>query len=110
MKKKIFFSMDTLMCGGIEKSAISLLSSLSPNEFDVTLCLDKKKGDLLEMVPEWVKPTSVQYQETDKLEQTLGAKSMVAKLLKQGEIFRLTGRLISIFREKFMSTDQQRIA
>ncbi|MEZ7867222.1 MAG: hypothetical protein QMB37_07210 [Paludibacteraceae bacterium] len=109
MKKKILFSMDTMMCGGIEKSALSLLSSLNPNEFDITLCLDKMTGEFLELVPPWVKITAVEYDETDKLEKTLGSKNLSFILLRQGKIFSLLKRMIYILCEKMMSKDMERI-
>lgn len=45
MKKIIFFSKN-LNIGGMEKSLVLLLNSLS-NEFDITLILEEKKGHLL---------------------------------------------------------------
>ena len=45
VRKKVFIAMDTMLCGGIEKSVLSLLYALSPDEVKVTLCLDRMSGE-----------------------------------------------------------------
>lgn len=44
MKKKVLFMMDSLTCGGAEKSLVSLLPLLDYNQVDVTLMLVKRGG------------------------------------------------------------------
>ena len=34
VRKKVFIAMDTMLCGGIEKSILSLLYALSPEKMD----------------------------------------------------------------------------
>lgn len=109
MKKKIFFSMDTMMCGGIEKSALSLLSSLNPNLFDITLCLDKIQGEFLDSVPQWVTIIAVEYDGADYLERKLGAKGLFLDLIRRGKLFSLLKRTGNILYEKMMSKDKERI-
>lgn len=41
--------------GGVEKSLLSLLATLSTEKYDVTILMLEKKGGFLELVPEWVK-------------------------------------------------------
>jgi glycosyltransferase involved in cell wall biosynthesis len=52
--KKILFMLSSMNIGGVEKSFLSLLSSLSRERYEITLLLLEKKGDLLDLVPEWV--------------------------------------------------------
>ncbi len=47
--KKIFFSAYSLDIGGIETSLVRLLNALS-NEYEITLCLEKKEGIFLESI------------------------------------------------------------
>lgn len=101
--------MDTMMCGGIEKSALSLLSSLNPDLFDITLCLDKMKGEFLPFVPQWVTIIAVEYDETDYLERKLGAKGLFLDLIRRGKLFSLLKRAGIILYEKMMSKDKERI-
>ena len=54
MKKKILFVIDSLNCGGAEKSLISLLSLLDYNKYEVDLQLSKIEGMFLELLPKEV--------------------------------------------------------
>lgn len=54
MKKKILFVIDSLNCGGAEKSLISLLSLLDYSKYEVDLQLSKTEGMFLELLPKEV--------------------------------------------------------
>lgn len=54
MKKKILFVIDSLNCGGAEKSLISLLSLLDYSKYEVDLQLSKIEGMFLELLPKEV--------------------------------------------------------
>ena len=51
---KIIFVGEYMLCGGVEKSLISLLNSIDNNKYDVTLMLLKKEGVLLPQIPDYV--------------------------------------------------------
>ena len=53
--KKICFVAEYMLCGGTEKSLLSLLPLLDRNKYDITLLLLKKKGDLIAELPEDIK-------------------------------------------------------
>lgn len=57
--KKALIVMDSMICGGIERSAISMLQLLSPSDYQITLLLFKKEGDFLQDVPSWVEVCEV---------------------------------------------------
>ena len=57
--KKIVFVLPNMALGGTEKSLLSLLDTLSQEEYDVTLLLFKQEGLLLDQVPSWVKVKGV---------------------------------------------------
>ena len=53
--KKVLFMLSSMNIGGVEKSLLSLLSTMEQDKYDVTVLLLEKKGGFLEMLPEWVK-------------------------------------------------------
>lgn len=53
--KKVLFMLSSMNIGGVEKSLLSLLSTMEKDKYDVTVLLLEKKGGFLEMLPEWVK-------------------------------------------------------
>jgi len=53
-KKRLLFVIESLQCGGSEKSIVSLLSMLDRDRFEVDLLLLSHKGILLPLVPKWV--------------------------------------------------------
>lgn len=64
MKKKVAFVLPKMALGGTEKSLLSLLDTLSENEYDITVLLFQKEGELLDQIPEWVHVAEVpNYQE-----------------------------------------------
>lgn len=55
MKRKVLFMMDSLTCGGAERSLVSLLPLLDYNKIDVTLMLVSRGGVFESYVPKQVK-------------------------------------------------------
>ncbi len=54
--KKILISTHSLKIGGIEKALLNLIYTLlSTKQYEVTLCLEKKEGEFLKMLPPAVK-------------------------------------------------------
>lgn len=53
--KRILFFIDSLSCGGAEKSLVSLLQTLNKEKVDVTLMLQRRGGAFEKYVPDWVK-------------------------------------------------------
>ena len=56
--KKVLFFIESLQCGGAEKSLVTLLSLLDYNEFKIDLILFKKGGEFEKFVPDNV---SIEY-------------------------------------------------
>lgn len=54
-KKDILFAANTLEIGGIEKSLINLLKKLDYKKYNITLILEKKEGEFLSKVPDYVR-------------------------------------------------------
>lgn len=57
-----------MVCGGVEKSLLAVLSFLSPDQYDVTLLLKDVKGALLDQVPKWVKVVEIPFAPMDRYE------------------------------------------
>ena len=53
--KKVLFMLSSMNIGGVEKSLLSLLNTLSPEEYEITILLLEKKGGFLNYLPSWVK-------------------------------------------------------
>lgn len=53
-KKKILFVINSMMCGGAEKSLISLLPLIDYSKYSVDLQLFRKYGEFLELIPKKV--------------------------------------------------------
>lgn len=53
--EKIVFALPNMALGGTEKSLLSLLDTLSEDDYDVTILLFRKEGELLDQIPDWVK-------------------------------------------------------
>jgi len=75
MKKSIIFVSYPFVCGGVEKSLLSILTFLPSEQFDVTLMLTEKKGDLLPYVPSWIKVVEVPFAPMDRYELQHGRKA-----------------------------------
>ena len=75
MKKSVVFVTQPLVCGGIEKSLLSVLTELPPDRLNVTVWLTEKRGELLPYVPSWVKVEEVPLSQMDRYEINHGRKS-----------------------------------
>ena len=58
MKKRVLFLIDSLTCGGAEKSLISLLPLLDYSQIDVDLLMFKRGGVFEKYVPQQVRVIS----------------------------------------------------
>lgn len=52
--KKVLFVVKCMNIGGVEKSLISLLNTMSKTEYDVDVLLLEKNGGFLNQIPSWV--------------------------------------------------------
>lgn len=110
VRKKVFIAMDTMLCGGIEKSILSLLYALSPEKMEVTLCLDRMSGEFLSFIPDWVNVVTVGYNTYAKAEKYLGRKRLLKALLKRHSYYVALKLFIQQYKENKLSKDDRRIA
>ena len=67
-KKSIIFVSYPLICGGVERALLSVLSFLPNEKFDITLLLTEKSGSLLPEVPAHVNIAEVPFAPLDRYE------------------------------------------
>ena len=67
-KKSILFVTYPLVCGGVERALLSVLSILPKDKFDVTLLLTEKTGTLLSEVPPHVSVQEIPFAPLDRYE------------------------------------------
>ncbi|MCA1061476.1 glycosyltransferase [Rossellomorea aquimaris] len=53
--QKILFMIGMMNVGGVEKSLLSLISTIPREKYEVTILLLEKRGELLKEIPHWVK-------------------------------------------------------
>lgn len=53
-KKRLFFLLFSMNVGGVEKSFLSLLDTLSPDEYEIHVGLLRRQGGFMDMLPSWV--------------------------------------------------------
>ncbi len=53
--KKILFMVSSMNIGGVEKSLLSLISTIPKSKYSVTILMLEKKGGFLKDIPSWVK-------------------------------------------------------
>lgn len=92
--KKIVFVMPKMALGGTEKSLLNLLDKLPQNEYDITVLLFKKEGDLLNQIPEWVKVSELSDYESIKYDFCESPFKLAPKYLVQGKPIRAINILI----------------
>lgn len=81
--KKICFVAEYMLCGGTEKSLLSLLPLLDRNKYDITLLLLKKKGDLIAELPEDIKVQEIPLPKEIEDELLYGRKKALIQTLKK---------------------------
>ncbi|MFR7935381.1 MAG: hypothetical protein ACLU4S_08255 [Clostridium perfringens] len=53
--KKLLFMVSSMNIGGVEKSLLSLLSTIPREKYEITVLLLEKRGDFLNHIPSWIK-------------------------------------------------------
>ncbi|MDP4083181.1 MAG: glycosyltransferase [Bacillota bacterium] len=109
MKKSILFIINKLVCGGAEKSLISLLETIDYTKYDVDLFLFKHEGLFLSKVPKGVKliEEPVEYRYFD-----MPIKTAIINSVKKGRVDIVFLRMLAgyIFkREKNKARCEQRV-
>ena len=87
-QKRLLIAMDTMMCGGIEKSVVSLLGALPRERYDVTLLLLTKRGEFLPMIPDWVRVAEVPLTSDGRAEWVRGRRAVLREALRRGRLIR----------------------
>ncbi|MGL5190342.1 MAG: glycosyltransferase [Cetobacterium sp.] len=87
MKKKIVFSIDTLLVGGIEKVLIELLKNISKERYEVTLLIGYKMDELEKLKNEIPNEVKIKYILEENIYIDGKKKKAMGTLDKLGKIF-----------------------
>ncbi|WP_294095008.1 glycosyltransferase [uncultured Cetobacterium sp.] len=87
MKKKIVFSIDTLLVGGIEKVLIELLKNISKERYEVTLLIGYKMDELEKLKNEIPKEVEIKYILEENIYTDGKKRKAMGTLDKLGKIF-----------------------
>ena len=85
--KRIVVVSEYMLCGGVEKSLLSLLNYLDSDKYDITLLLLKKKGILLDQVPDYVKVIEMDLPKEEEYDILYGKSNALKKALKEKKYF-----------------------
>lgn len=89
MKKKLLFIIDSLNCGGAEKSLVSLLPLLNPKKYQVFLWMLSATGPFIDLVPPNVKIiTELNYSLIESINKFVGQK-LFSLMIRVKRIFRI---------------------
>ena len=88
LKKNILFAVRNMNIGGVEKSLISLLNSLNPNDYDIDVLVLENHGGFLEDIPSWVRVIYWDGYADIRDEVNLPPLFMIKRLFKSGKILR----------------------
>lgn len=92
--RKICFVAEYMLCGGTEKSLLSLLPLLDRDKYDITLLLMKKRGDLLTELPEDIKVEEIPLPREIENELLNGRKNALIQEVRKGNFIKATERII----------------
>ncbi|WP_053984379.1 glycosyltransferase [Niameybacter massiliensis] len=98
--KKVLFMVSSMNIGGVEKSLLSLLDTISPTEYDVTVLMLEKKGGFLDLMPKWVKVEEVQWFSQVKSILMEAPNKTVKKYLEKKEIIPCVEFIWSYYKTK----------
>lgn len=87
-RKKVLIVLNTMVCGGIEKSALTLFEAIPRERFEITLLLVHKTGEFLGLVPDWVKVDEVPLRPEDRHELLAGRRAALRQALRSGHLLR----------------------
>lgn len=105
---KVLFALDTLACGGIEKSALAQIDSLA-EENEITVLLDERKGDLLPLVNSKARIRTISYGEEALREKHLGRKKYLLWLILRLRILTVVKLLLVYYKERGLSREERAI-
>lgn len=107
--KKIIFVGEYMLCGGVEKSLISLLNNIDENCYSVTLLLLKKKGVLLSQIPSYVKVIEMNLPDDERYDILNGKKYALKKMLREKKYIQFLKKLFrGIYINLISNSDEQK--
>lgn len=101
--KKILFMVSSMNIGGVEKSLLSLISTLPLNKYEITILLLEKKGGFLKDVPVWVKVEEVDWYQQIKPIIMQSPQQTVKQFYKDNQFLKVISFVIVYFFSKYFN-------
>lgn len=107
--KKIIIVGEYMLCGGVEKSLISLLKYIDSEKYTITLMLLKKKGVLLPEIPKHVKVIEIPLPTDEKIDILYGKGNALKIYLKELKLITFIKKLLrAIYLEFNSKSDEEK--
>lgn len=92
--KKVLFALKNMHIGGVEKSLLSLLGTMSPNEYEVDILLLENSGGFLDQLPDWV--NVIVYEPYASIKDAVNQPPLqvIRREMKMGNVSRATELLV----------------
>ena len=91
---KQFYLLYSMNVGGVEKSLLGLLDTLSPQEYDVHVGLFYKQGGFLEILPDWVTVHEISAYSQHRWELDEPPLAIIKKMFCQGHVIEFCVHLL----------------
>ncbi len=101
--KKICFVAEYMLCGGTEKSLISLLDSIDRKKYQITLLLMEKKGVLLSQLPDDIVIKAIPLPEDERDDLLHGKGIALRNTFKKGQLLKCFSKAIRGLKMKLAS-------
>lgn len=100
--RKILFALKNMNIGGVEKSLLSLLGTMSPKDYEVDVFLLENTGGFLDQLPDWV--NVIVYEPYAAIREAVNQPPLqtIRKELQAGKVLRAAGLFGAYFTSKMM--------
>ncbi len=105
--KKICFVCEYMLCGGVEKSLISLLNILPKDRYKITVLLLQKKGELLDQIPDWVDVREMDLPSDVKEDLLIGKRNALIQALRKGHFMHAAKKVITGLRISYPKCSEE---
>lgn len=103
--KRVLFVLPHMLCGGVEKSLLSLINEMSNKEYEIDILLLKKEGEFLKLIPNNVNLYEININEEVRNELMIGGKKKLFKYyLQKGKFLKLFRLVRNIIFNRKMET------
>ena len=100
MKKKILFMVSSMNIGGVEKSLLSLLDTISKKKYDITILMLNKSGGFLNFIPNHINVEEAHWFQEIKTTIMNSPYDIIKIYLKDGRILKIPSFIYAYYKAK----------